>query len=237
MPCCLDTFPTMCGRFSLSTPADIIARFFNLVAVPKLKPRYNIAPTQDCPVVRFDAETKQCSLDMLHWGLIPSWAKDKAIGNRMINARSETAAEKPSFRSAMKTRRCIIPADGFFEWKKNGKSKRPYFIFRADRSLLAFAGLWESWNNPTDGVIESFTILTTSPNEQMRELHDRMPVILEPEEFATWLDPDTENATALAPLLDPAPDGILSFHAVSTRVNKPQNDDVSLIEPENNLFE
>ncbi len=226
----------MCGRFSLSTPADIIARFFNLVSMHKLKPRYNIAPTQDCPVVRFDTESKERSLDMLHWGLIPSWAKDKAIGNRMINARSETAAEKPSFRSAMKKRRCVIPADGFYEWKKIGKSKVPQFIYRADGCLLAFAGLWESWKSPADGVIESFTILTTSPSEQLRELHDRMPVILEPEEFAAWLDPATEDAAALAPLLDPAPDGILSFHAVSTRVNKPQNDDVSLIEPEERLF-
>lgn len=226
----------MCGRFSLSTPADIIARFFNLMAVPKLQPRYNIAPTQNCPVVRFDAESNQRTLDMLHWGLIPSWAKDKTIGNRMINARSETAAEKPSFRSAMKKRRCIIPADGFYEWKKIGKSKVPQFIYRADECLLALAGLWESWKDPTGGVIESFTILTTSPNEQMRELHDRMPVILESDEFGAWLDPATEDAAALAPLLDPAPDGILSFHAVSTRIKKPQNDDASLIEPEPELF-
>ena len=226
----------MCGRFSLSTPEAIIARFFNLVSVHKLKPRYNIAPTQNCPVIRIEAESGQRTLDMLRWGLIPSWAKDKAIGNRMINARSETAAEKPSFRGAMKSRRCIIPADGFYEWKKLGKMKVPQFIYRADGCLLAFAGLWERWNNPAGERIESFTILTTSPNELMRELHDRMPVILEPEEFEQWLDPATQDASALTPLLDPAPEGILSFHPVSTRVNKPQNDDASLIVPDQELF-
>ena len=228
----------MCGRFNLrATPAQLV-EIFNLLRVPELQPRFNIAPTQPVLTIRETDEGREP--DVFHWGLIPSWSKDPAIGSRMINARGETVATKPSFRSAMKKRRCIIPADGFYEWKKIGKSKVPQFIYRADGCLLAFAGLWESWKDPAggaDGVIESFTILTTSPNEQLRELHDRMPVILEPEEFAAWLDPATEDAATLAPLLDPAPDGILSFHAVSTRVNKPQNDDASLIEKESKLFE
>ncbi len=226
----------MCGRFSLNTPSDVIARFFDLVAMPALKPRYNIAPTQDCAVIRTDAKSGERRGDLLHWGLIPSWAKDKAIGNRMINARSETAAEKPSFRAAMKKRRCIIPADGFYEWKKLEKTKQPHYIHRADGELLAFAGLWEYWKNPEGDPITSFTILTTGANDQIRELHDRMPVILEPEEIERWLDPAFDDATGVADLLDAAADGVLAFHPVNSRVNTPKNDDASLIEPEQSLF-
>ncbi len=231
MPCCLDTFPTMCGRFSLSTPADIIARFFNLVAVPKLKPRYNIAPTQDCPVVRFDAETKQCSLDMLHWGLIPSWAKDKAIGNRMINARSESVATKPSFRSAFRRRRCLIVADGFYEWKKLERRKQPYYIRLASAQPFALAGLWEHWEGEGGPPVDSCTIITTEPNELVAPIHNRMPVILRAQNYADWLDPAITDAENTQSLLQPYPPEEMVAFPVSTRVNSPANDVPECVTP------
>ena len=161
-----------------------------------LLPRFNIAPTQDAPVVRMSGGSRR--LDMLRWGLIPSWADDASSSARTINARSETAAEKPSFRDAFRERRCLVPADAFYEWKKVPRGKQPYAIRRADDTPLAFAGLWESWRDPSRpaaDAVESFTILTTTPNQRLAGLHDRMPVILSPGDFERWLDPDLGRAT------------------------------------------
>ena len=196
--------------------------------------RYNIAPTQIAPVTR-TGDHGECELVGMRWGLIPSWAKDRSFGSRMINARSETAVEKPAFRSAFKRRRCLVPASGFFEWKKVGTGKRPqkqpYYIYRADEQPLVMAGLWESWNGPEAGEpTETYTILTTDANDQVRDLHDRMPAILEPDQFDAWLNPRQDDAEALTSLLRPAPDGVLAMHAVSTRVNSPKHDDSTVIE-------
>jgi putative SOS response-associated peptidase YedK len=213
----------MCGRFTLRTPANKLAEHFHLDSVPQLRVRYNIAPTQDVAIVRAAAAPKQRELVMVHWGLIPSWAEDPKIGNRMINARCETAATKPSFRTSFKKRRCLIPADGFYEWQKQGSRKQPYFIFSADDSPLAFAGLWDRWTNG-EQTIDSCTILTTDANDLMRPLHDRMPVILPPEKYELWLDPAVQEVARLEPLLVPCPPSRLKLYATSTFVNKPTND-------------
>ncbi len=221
----------MCGRYALHVFARELAELLRAVRLPvEFGARYNIAPTQQAPILRI-GEDGQRELVMAKWGLIPSWAKDAAIGNRMINARAETAAEKPAFRAAMKKRRCIVPASGFYEWQKieGSKVKQPWYIHRADAAPLALAGLWESWEG--DEPIRSFTILTTDANELMRPLHDRMPVILEPEEIDRWLNPDT-TPEIVAALLDPAADGVLSAFPVSTKVNSPANEGAKLIEPE-----
>ena len=180
----------MCGRFTLRTPASAIAEQFSLLEVPDLQPRFNIAPTQPVAVVRVDsplplgeaqgARFAQRELVFLHWGLVPSWADDPKIGNRMINARAETAAEKPSFRTAMRRRRCLIVADGFYEWKTVAKRRQPMFIHLRDGRPFAFAGLWESWEGADHSALESCTILTTSANDLVRPIHDRMPVIIAP---------------------------------------------------------
>lgn len=168
----------------------------------------------------------------MHWGLIPSWAKDPSIGNRIINARSETVAEKPSFRAAFKRRRCLIPANGFYEWKKIGKKKQPYYVRRKDGEPFAFAGLWEPWEGEDGTVIESCTILTTEPNADIRPLHNRMPVILDPSDYDQWLNPEVDELETLAPLMHPYPDGKLEAVPVSPLVNNPKNDDAQCIEPE-----
>lgn len=223
----------MCGRYALTTPPQVLAALFELHGKrQKATSRYNVAPTQTVPVVvqRDDGEREMVQM---RWGLVPSWAKDEKIGNRLINARSETAAEKPSFRAAMKQRRCLVPVTGFYEWqKRRGGSKQPFYIHRADGEPIALAGLWESWTNRDNGeVLETFTILTTTANDAIAALHDRMPVIVEPEDFQRWLDPSTKDAAALIDLLQPAADGVLTMHPVSSRVNTPKNDDASLIEP------
>ncbi|MHC5024335.1 MAG: SOS response-associated peptidase [Planctomycetota bacterium] len=222
----------MCGRYALTTPPDVLAALFGLTKGPAMKPRYNIAPTQIVPIVRA-GEAGGREMVVVRWGLIPSWAKDPAIGNRMINARSESAATKPAFRSAFRHRRCLVPADGFYEWRKLDSGKQPYLIRRADGEPMALAGLWESWTNKTDAdeTIESCTVLTTDANETLSDLHDRMPVILEPESFDAWLDPEQQDAAALTAMLEPAAAGILAFHPVSRRVNSPKNDDAKLLEP------
>jgi len=222
----------MCGRYTLIVELDELAAEFGLTDIGglSLSPRYNIAPTQEVPVVRLVEGAKQ--LDTLRWGLIPAWAKDIEIGNKLINARSETAAEKPSFRSAFKKRRCLIPASGFYEWKKEKGGKQPYYIYRDDDSIVAFAGLWESWAGNDDGEpLETFTILTTEPNELMRTLHNRMPVILEPDDYDKWLNTDGADKDAALALLDPLPDGLLATTPVSKRVNSPRNDDAACLEP------
>jgi putative SOS response-associated peptidase YedK len=225
----------MCGRFTLRSNLNLILQQFALDEVPDLTPRYNIAPTQAVPVIRATESGRE--LAMLRWGLIPSWSKDEKMGNRLLNARSETAAEKPSLRTAFRRRRCLVVTDGFYEWKKTdsgkassgkGPPKQPYYIRMRDERPFAFAGLWETWRGPKGDElptpIQSCTILTTEPNELMQTLHDRMPVIFPPEDYAMWLDPDFEGIDALKALQRPLANDELIAEPVSTFVNSPRNE-------------
>ncbi len=223
----------MCGRYSLSAPGDVIAEVFALAAVPDLRPRWNIAPTQEVPVVRAPqaGEGAGRRLDLLRWGLVPSWARDPSIGSRMINARSETAHRKPSFREALRRRRCIVPADGFYEWQRAPGGKVPTRIQRRDGRLLALAGLWESWARGPAEPLVTFTILTTAPSPLLRPIHDRMPVLLRPADRDLWLDSSVQDPARLAPLFVPGSDDILETFAVSRRVNSPAHDDAGCVAP------
>jgi putative SOS response-associated peptidase YedK len=223
----------MCGRFIQITIGEIIGEEFQLPKAPDLAPRYNIAPSQSIAVVRLSQDPNRRELCMLRWGLIPFWAKDTKIGYRTINAKSETIAEKPAFRAAFKHRRCLIPADGFYEWKRqNGrKHKQPYFIRLKEARVFAFAGLWEHWKAADGDIIESCTILTTESNELVGQLHNRMPVILDRKHYELWLDTSVTNVEALRPLFNPFPAETMQYFAVSTHVNKPANDDPLCIEP------
>jgi putative SOS response-associated peptidase YedK len=221
----------MCGRFTLRTNASEIADAFQVDGdVPDLMPRYNIAPTQEVVSVRRNAETDPRELVLLHWGLIPSWSKDAKIASNLINARAETVAEKPSFRSAFTKRRCLIVADGFYEWQKlaDGK-KQPVFIHRKDDEPFGFAGLWESWKNEGK-EIQSCTIITTMANELMQPLHDRMPVILSADNFPTWLDTANKDKATLQELLRPCNSELLEAFPVSPLVNNPRNESPKCLE-------
>ena len=229
----------MCGRFTLTLTADPADLFDALGVEPpaELRPRFNIAPTQSVLVARNRDEREASSGDgarelaWLHWGLIPSWAKDPKMGSRMINARSETASQKPSFRSAFKRRRCLLLADGFYEWKKEGQGpKQPYHVHRSGYRPMTFAGLWERWSKGPE-PIESVTILTTSPNETMRPLHDRMPVILQPADWPLWLDRGVAGGEQLEQLMRPYESDDLEITAVSRLVNRPANDVPACIQP------
>jgi putative SOS response-associated peptidase YedK len=225
----------MCGRYLLKAPADALRRAFGFVEQPNLMPRYNIAPTQDAAVIRERREPKgERTLQLLRWGLIPSWAEDMKGGAKLINARAEGIAERPSFREAFRRRRCLVPADGFYEWRTEGKLKQPYLIQRRDRAPIAFAGLWERWvpktQPPEPAYIDSFTIVTTAANALLKPLHERMPVILAPENCLRWLDRASSEAELKA-LLRPAPEDLLAYVLVSTRVNAAAPDDAGLIEP------
>ena len=221
----------MCGRYTLKTPIDVVAEHFGLDEHPSsLTPSYNVAPTQEVAAVLEEDEKRK--LETFRWGLIPSWAKDPAIGNKTINARAETVPEKPSFRSAFKRRRCLIVADGFYEWKKaDGGAKQPYHIRMEDSSPFAFAGLWETWDG--DGVeeVRSCSIVTTDANDLMREIHHSMPVILPPENYAAWLDPGFDDREALKSLLKPSPSEEMEAYPVSRRVNRPTNNEPGVVEP------
>ncbi len=210
----------MCGRFLLTAVGKDLARRFGLPEEPELKPRSNIAPTQMVAVIRAEPDTLERRLDMLKWGLIPFWAKDSSIGSRMINARSETVAEKPSFRAAFKRRRCIIPADGFYEWTKEGRKKQPYLISMADGNPFAMAGLWEHREGTEGNVIESCTILTTGANEAVRELHDRIPVILQPDDYDAWLDPGMADPAILQPMMIAYPSDAMTVTRASPEINR-----------------
>ncbi len=225
----------MCGRYTLATSQQQLAEEFEACGIDDFGSRYNIAPTQLAPVVREAAESCVREFAMCKWGLVPHWARDPTIGNRMINARAETAADKPSFRTALRRHRCLVPATGFFEWKVLDRSakkpvKQPYCIHRRDGRVFAFAGLWERWRSPDGEGFDSFTILTTEPNELMRELHDRMPVIIGREDYGLWLDSKVQDVERITPLLRPCAAENLTAHAVSTRINNPGNDDPSCIE-------
>jgi putative SOS response-associated peptidase YedK len=218
----------MCGRYTLRISVDPLVEAFEIEEYPpSLNPSYNIAPTQELAAVVEEDEKRK--LEMLRWGLIPSWAKDPAIGNKMINARAETVSEKPSFRSAFKKRRCLILADGFYEWKKTDDGKQPYHVKMENGSPFAFAGLWETWKDGEE--IRSCTIITTEANDLMKEIHHRMPVILPPEDYDMWLDPDFEEKEALTSLLKPYRADAMEAYPVSRRVNKPSNNEPSVVEP------
>jgi putative SOS response-associated peptidase YedK len=223
----------MCGRFTLRVPASVVAEQFALFEVPPFTARFNIAPSQPVPVIRLvpDESAPQRQLVWLRWGLIPSWAKDKTIGNRLINARAETVAEKPSFRAALRRRRCLVAADGFYEWQREGKRKQPYYIRLRDDRPFAFAGLWEAWEGADATAVESCTLLTTSANELMRPIHDRMPVILAADAYGPWLDAALQKPEQVLPLLQPYPSEAMIAYPVSTLVNSPASDVPQCIAP------
>jgi putative SOS response-associated peptidase YedK len=224
----------MCGRYTLSTPGEELADLFGLLAVPDVPARYNVAPTQEAAVVRVEAPGEPRRLAFLRWGLVPYWAKEASIGNRMINARSEGVADKPAYRHSFRKQRCLVAVDGFYEWKKEGKGKQPYLIRRKDGRPFAFAGLWARWRDPSApaaGPLDTFTILTTDANERIRPLHDRMPVVLDRASFDLWLDPGMQDPARLQPLLLPAPSEDLEAFPVSRAVNSPAHDAADCVEP------
>lgn len=220
----------MCGRFSLGVSPETLQAFFELGQAPDFVPRYNVAPSTAVIAIREIDGVRRA--DPLRWGLIPHWAKDVRIGYATINARAETVAVKPAFRDAFRRRRCLIPADGFYEWQARPGSqvKQPYFISRTDGAPLAMAGLWERWRGPSGEVIESCTVIVTAANTLLRPIHDRMPVLLDPEHFHAWLDPANDDTPALLALLRPYPPEPLRVVRVGRRVNDPRHDDAALRE-------
>lgn len=221
----------MCGRFTLTAPPAQIQDAFDLEETPDLGPRFNIAPGQDVATVEDRAEGGRV-LVMRRWGLVPSWARDAAIGSRMINARAETAAEKPAFRAAFRRRRCLVPADGFYEWAASGKGpKQPYHLRRPDRGLFAIAGLHERWRAGEDRWLSTCALLTTDANATVARVHGRMPVILAPADWALWLDPACQDPEALAALLVAVPEGVLEAQRVGLRVNRVEHDDQACLAP------
>jgi putative SOS response-associated peptidase YedK len=210
----------MCGRFSIAAPAGPIENRFDVEIGFNYTPRFNCAPTQNLPVI---SDQDPGKLSLFRWGLIPVWAKDKKIGNNLINARAETIAEKPAFKNSFRRKRCLVPADGFYEWKRTAaKQKTPYRIMMKDESLFAMAGIWDSWKDEGGGIIHSFSIITTAPNELMRGIHDRMPVILERKDEKTWLQENDQDV--LNKLLKPFSSEMMKAYPVSTLVNSPAND-------------
>lgn len=222
----------MCGRYLLTTPGEVLAELFEIDEKPRLEARYNIAPTQEVAIVRRREDGRR-ELATMHWGLVPFWAKEKAIGNRLINARAESVAEKPSFRDSFKKRRCLIPASGFYEWQKVDGRKQPWLLKVRGELPFAFAGLWSSWRDRASEageVLETCTIVTTAPNELAARVHDRMPAILPYGKHDAWLDP-TAAPDALSALLAPYPADEMEAWPVSTRVNNPRNEDSACAEP------
>jgi len=217
----------MCGRYSLYTDPEALAEHFELDAVPRWTARYNIAPSPDILAIGLTREGQRRA-SHLRWGLVPAWAHDASIGHKMINARAETVADKPAFRRAFREHRCLVPADGFFEWKRTGKTREPWYIRRRDGRPMAFAGLWERWTDRASGErIASCAIITTAANGVLAPIHDRMPVILEREAYAAWLDGGEE----LQSLLEPADDAVLEAYRVDARVNNPRHEDPDCIRP------
>jgi putative SOS response-associated peptidase YedK len=230
----------VCGRFTLRAPPEEIAEHFGLEEVPELVPRFNIAPGQEIATIFVAEPERSSALQLRRWGLIPSWAKDERIGNRQINARVESAAQKPAFRNALRHRRCLVPGDGFYEWSGAASSKQPHHIGLEGGALFAFAGLWERWRNPAGRVIESCTILTTEANRVLGELHSRMPVIVDPERYGLWLDPDVSDPERLKPVVEGALADALRFYPVSLHVNDARRDDshcLDVADVQSTLFE
>ncbi len=231
----------MCGRYTVTNPSDLLEEL-RVETTEPLEASYNVAPTQKVPVVRATSgppgggrmehvESAAREAVNLRWGLIPFWAKDVKIGSRMINARSETVATKPAFRNSLRRKRCAILADGFYEWQKVEGGKQPYLIHLRDRRPFVFAGLWDRWSKGPIDPIESFTILTTSPNERVAELHNRMPVILTPDAIDLWLDPTVDDASRLVKVLEPYDAAEIDFFPVSKMVNRPSNNAPGCIAP------
>ena len=220
----------MCGRFSLGATIRV-GQLFDLPNWPDTPPRYNIAPSQDIPAVIQNRETGSREFRPFRWGLIPSWAKDPTIGNRMINARSETAATKPAFRKPLRERRCLILADGFYEWKREGSRKQSYYIKLRDGEPFAFAGLWDRWAPVEGDPVETCTILTTTPNDVLQPIHDRMPVVLPSSACTVWLDPAMRDVESVQALLTPYPAAEMTVYPVSPRVNNPAYDAPEYIAP------
>lgn len=218
----------MCGRFTQRTDPKRIARQFGVEDVPELGSRYNIAPTQEILSVSETEDGREMAF--YKWGLVPSWARDTSMGARLINARSETVREKPAFRQAFKQRRCIIPADGFYEWQRTEGRKQPFFFQMRDESPFGFAGLWEQWKGEEGLVINSCTILTTAANEVLRPVRDRMPVILHPDDYSLWLDHDVRKLEMVEDLLRPYPADEMASYPVSTLINSPRSQGERLIE-------
>lgn len=220
----------MCGRFTLTVSPEQLQDQFGLAEPPPadLGPRYNIAPSQAVAVI---TNSPQRKLEIFQWGLIPSWAKDPKIGNKLINARAETLAEKPSFRTALKRRRCLVVADGFYEWKKEGSRKTPMYITLDDGRPFGFAGLWEIWQPPDGSLLKTCTIITTEPNALTGQIHNRMPAILPPEDYDAWLQPGEAPAETLLPLLRPYDARHMKAVPVSTRVNRPEFDSPECVLP------
>ena len=221
----------MCGRYTQTKSGEAIAQTFGLTSAPVVQPRYNIAPTQ--PVGAIAQTEDERAYRTFQWGLVPSWSKDPSIGSRMINARAETVAEKPSFRAPFKRRRCLIIADGFYEWQRTGsnRKKQPFYIQMEDQQLFGFAGLWERWQSGDGSDLETCTILTTEPNELMAPIHNRMPVILHPDDYDLWLDPDLQDGRHLQHLLQPYEPEDMQRYPVSTTVNSPRNETPECVEP------
>ncbi|KOP22970.1 hypothetical protein AMR41_29260 [Hapalosiphon sp. MRB220] len=213
----------MCGRFTLSAFPEVLSQIFEVEKIPDFKPQYNIAPTQMVLVVLYNSENHKREIQQLRWGLIPSWAKDQSMGAKLINARAETVAEKPAFRRAFKYQRCLLVADGFYEWRKQEGKKQPYYFRLLSEKPFAFAGLWEEWQSPEQEQIKSCTILTTQANELVEQVHDRMPVILQQETYDLWLDPQVHDRELLQPLLHPYPSETMTSYPVTTLVNSPKN--------------
>ncbi|MFO7543457.1 MAG: SOS response-associated peptidase [Thiobacillus sp.] len=217
----------MCGRFALKTPASQLASHFKLDEAVEVAPRYNIAPGTDIPTIRHSPEGKRV-MHLLRWGLVPHWAKDPSISNKLSNARGETVAEKPSFRDAFKRRRCLVPADGFYEWKAEGKLKQPYYFSMKDGAPFALGGVWESWRAPNGDVLRTCCLITTEPNEIMLPVHDRMPVIVSPENYEQWLTGEPADAQSL---IKPYPVEDMQAWAVSRRVSRSGEEGDDLVKP------
>ncbi|MGB9368166.1 MAG: SOS response-associated peptidase [Xanthobacteraceae bacterium] len=218
----------MCGRYAITTAPEAIRQLFRYLEQPNFPPRYNVAPTQPVPIVRMTEGKRQFAL--VRWGLIPAWVKDPRAFSLVINARAESVLDKPAFKNAMKYRRCLFPADGFFEWERKGDRKQPYFVRLKGGGSLAFAGLWESWMGPNGEEQETAAIITTDASPSIAHIHDRMPVILAPDAFDFWLDPKVDAEMAMA-VIAPAKDEAIEHYEVSRAVNRHENDSAMLVEP------
>ena len=219
----------MCARYVITSPADAVRALFGYAERPSFPPRFNVAPTQPIPIVRLEAGKPVFAL--ARWGFLPAWVKDPRTFSLLVNARGESVLDKPAFRSAMRYRRCLIPADGFYEWAHDGARKRPYFVRPKAGGPIAFAGLWEAWLGPNGEEMETAAIVTTAANRALRPIHDRMPVTIAPEAFDLWLDCGRVDAQTAAALIMPAPDDFFEAYEVSTAVNRAANDSAALIEP------
>ncbi|MBI3994036.1 MAG: SOS response-associated peptidase [Candidatus Lambdaproteobacteria bacterium] len=214
----------MCGRFTATYTGEELAQLFLLPEVPRMAPRYNVAPSQPVAAVRLRQRDGQRELTYFQWGLIPSWAKDPAIGNRMINARSETVAEKPSFKHAFRRRRCLVPASGYYEWQQRPEGRQPMYIHLAGGGPFAIAALWETWMAPDGGEVQTCALLTRDANATLRDVHDRMPVILPVETYTAWLDLRLQDPAQVSTLLRTVPPEAFEYYPVSMTVNNPRNE-------------